>query len=91
MTNECVLVYFLSIERPNATKTKYEASFSPDSQFILSGSSDGVHIWNGDTGIKICVLDRGASEAMRSVLFNPNYFLLASTADNAVNYWLPTI
>lgn len=90
MTNGCVPIYSLSIDRPNLNRTKHEASFSPDSQFILSGSADGVHIWNADTGIKVCVLDRGTPDSTRHVLFNPNYALLA-TADKTVNYWLPTI
>lgn len=31
-----------------------EASFSPDSQFIFSGSTDGrVHVWNAETGYKV--------------------------------------
>lgn len=31
-----------------------EASYSPDSQFIFSGSTDGrVHVWNADTGYKV--------------------------------------
>ena len=29
-------------------------------QFILSGSTDGrIHIWNADTGFKVCVLNGG--------------------------------
>ena len=31
----------------NSKQLPLEASFSPDSQFVISGSSDGrIHIWN---------------------------------------------
>jgi WD40 repeat protein len=31
-----------------------EASFSPDSQFVISGSTDGrIHIWNAENGQKV--------------------------------------
>ena len=31
-----------------------EGCFSPDSKYVISGSSDGrVHAWNADTGYKV--------------------------------------
>ena len=42
----------------NSKQLPLEASFSPDSQFVISGSSDGrIHIWNSENGQKICVLN----------------------------------
>lgn len=77
--------------RQNPAGEHLEASFSPDSQFILSGSADGLlHIWNADTGRKVCALKREKNVPMRCVRFNPKFLLLA-TADTAVNFWLPTI
>ena len=38
----------------NDKKLALEASFSPDSQFVFSGSSDGkVHAWNAETGHRV--------------------------------------
>ena len=42
----------------NSKQLPLEASFSPDSQFVISGSSDGrIHIWNCENGQKVCVLN----------------------------------
>ena len=42
----------------NSKQLPLEASFSPDSQFVISGSSDGrIHIWNSENGQKVCVLN----------------------------------
>ena len=42
----------------NSKLLPLEASFSPDSQFVISGSSDGrIHIWNSENGQKVCVLN----------------------------------
>ena len=41
----------------NSKAIPLEASFSPDSQYVLSGATDGrVHIWNAENGTKICAL-----------------------------------
>jgi WD40 repeat protein len=38
----------------NTKSIPLEASFSPDSQFVISGSTDGrVHIWNAENGTKV--------------------------------------
>ena len=40
----------------NSKQLPLEASFSPDSQFVISGSSDGrIHIWNSENGQKVSV------------------------------------
>uniref|UniRef100_A0A1I8GPS7 WD_REPEATS_REGION domain-containing protein n=1 Tax=Macrostomum lignano TaxID=282301 RepID=A0A1I8GPS7_9PLAT len=42
----------------NSRQLSLEASFTPDSQFVLAGSLDGrVHAWNSDTGQKVTVLN----------------------------------
>ncbi|XP_055639765.1 WD repeat-containing protein 82 [Toxorhynchites rutilus septentrionalis] len=67
-----------------------EASFSPDSQFIFSGSTDGrVHVWNADTGYKICVLNGDHPGPIQCVQFNPKFMMLASACTNMA-FWLPT-
>lgn len=68
-----------------------EASFSPDSQFVFSGSTDGrVHVWNADTGYKVCVLQADHPGPVQCVQFNPKYMMLASACTNMA-FWLPSI
>uniref|UniRef100_A0A6M2DJP4 Putative histone H3 lys4 methyltransferase complex and rna cleavage factor ii complex n=1 Tax=Xenopsylla cheopis TaxID=163159 RepID=A0A6M2DJP4_XENCH len=67
-----------------------EASYSPDSQFIFSGSTDGrVHVWNADTGYKVCVLNGDHPAPIQCVKFNPKFMMLASACTNMA-FWLPT-
>lgn len=38
----------------NNQKLHIEATFTPDSQYVLSGSGDGViHVWNAENGYKV--------------------------------------
>ncbi|CAD6996851.1 unnamed protein product [Ceratitis capitata] len=75
---------------PNNKGIPIEASFSPDSQYIFSGSTDGrVHIWNADTGCKVCVLNGDHPGPVQCVQFNPKYMMLASACTN-MSFWLPT-
>lgn len=68
-----------------------EASFSPDSQFIFSGSTDGrIHVWNADTGHKVCALNGDHPGPVQCVQFNPKFMLLASACTNMA-FWLPAI
>jgi len=68
-----------------------EASFSPDSQFVFSGSIDGrIHVWNAETGYKVCVLNADHPGPVQCVQFNPKFMMLASACTN-VAFWLPTV
>jgi len=67
-----------------------EASFSPDSQFVFSGSSDGnIHVWNAETGYKVCSLNGEHPGPVQCVQFNPKYMMMASACSN-MSFWLPT-
>lgn len=73
----------------NIRNIPLEASFSPDSQFIMCGSSDGkIHIWNAEKGNKIAVLNSEHSETIQSVQFNPKYMMFVSTCQQMI-FWLP--
>lgn len=75
----------------NNGNVSLEASFSPDSQFVACGSTDGqVHIWNIDKGYKVCVLNGDHPAAVQRVQFNPKKHMLASACSNLA-FWLPSI
>jgi len=68
-----------------------EASFTPDSQFVLSGSSDGkVHVYKAETGQKTCVLSGEHTNSVTNVQFNPRFMMLAS-ACHSLNLWAPDL
>ena len=66
-----------------------DGCFSPDSRLVFSGSTDGrTHVWNAESGFKVCVLDGGHVGPVQCVQFNPQYLMMAS-ACSQVNLWLP--
>ncbi|XP_043233110.1 WD repeat-containing protein 82-like isoform X2 [Amphibalanus amphitrite] len=68
-----------------------EASYSPDSQFVFSGSTDGrLHVWNAENGYKLCVLNADHTGPVQCVQFNPKYMMLASACSNMA-FWLPNM
>lgn len=75
----------------NNKRIPIEASYSPDSQYIFSGSSDGrIHIWNAVTGYKVCVLHGDHPGPVPCVKFNPKYMMMATACSNMA-FWLPVI
>ena len=75
----------------NSKGLPLEASFSPDSQFVISGSTDGrIHIWNAENGTKVCVLNGDHSGPVQCVQFNPKYMLMASACKD-MDFLLPSV
>ncbi|GIY94489.1 WD repeat-containing protein 82, partial [Caerostris extrusa] len=75
--------------RVNSKNIPLEASFSPDSQFIFSGSSDGaIHVWNSETLLREAVLHSGYTNPVHCVQFNHKYMMLVSASNNMV-FWTP--
>ncbi|KAH0630035.1 hypothetical protein JD844_012604 [Phrynosoma platyrhinos] len=75
----------------NSKAVTLEASFTPDSQFIMIGSEDGkIHVWNGDTGMKVAVLDGKHTGPITCLQFNPKFMTCASACSNMA-FWLPTL
>lgn len=82
-------ILFVFTGPPNKNKIPIEASFSPDSQFIFTGSADGhVLAWNATGGYKICTLDGHPQPPVQCVKFNPRSMMLASASSNLA-FWLP--
>ena len=77
--------------RENTNEIMLEASFTPDSQYVISGSGNGlVHMWAVSDGRIVAILDGGHPAASRCMKFNPRYMMMA-TACNNVGFWLPSI
>ncbi|GBN08619.1 WD repeat-containing protein 82 [Araneus ventricosus] len=75
--------------RVNSKGIPLEASFSPDSQFVFSGSTDGaVHVWNSESGLREAVLHCGYTNPVHCVQFNPKYMMLV-TASTQMAFWTP--
>jgi len=74
--------------RVNDNQSVLEASFSPDAQYVLSGSEDGsVHVWNTVTSEEVAVW-RGHAGAVGAVQWNPRY-MMAASADFRLVFWIP--
>lgn len=74
----------------NASGMPLEASFSPDSKFVASGSDDGsVFVWDLETGETL--LDKTQIHALPSacVVWNPVFAMSASACQNVL-FWLPS-
>ncbi|KAF8571602.1 hypothetical protein P879_00912 [Paragonimus westermani] len=81
----------------NVDRQALDASFTPDSQFVLVGSPDGlVHIWAVETGVRVVSLPgyetatQSPNPAIHTLAFNPRYAMLA-TGSSQTAFWLPTI
>ena len=68
-----------------------EACFSPDSKYILRGTSDGsIRCWNRTTAEILRSWDGQHSGPVRCLKFNPMYLNFTSTCSK-VNMWLPRL
>jgi len=66
-----------------------EATFSPDAQYLFSGSSDGkLHCWHIETGAKTVFSSEKHKGSIHCCQFNPKYMMLATTSDNMA-FWIP--
>ena len=66
-----------------------EASFSPDSNFVFRGSTDGfINCWNSETGVKMDGFKEKHMGPVHCVQFNPKFMMLVSSSTN-MTFWLP--
>lgn len=74
----------------NASGMALEASFSPDSGFIASGSDDGsVLVWDVKDGNTVTARPQCHAMPSACMQWNPVYAMLASACQN-VQLWLPS-
>ena len=68
-----------------------EASFSPDSQYIFSGSTDGrIYCWNAVSGQRMVIFQSEHQAPVQCVQFNPRYMMIAS-ACHSMSFWIPSV
>ncbi|KAH8412681.1 hypothetical protein KR009_004497 [Drosophila setifemur] len=73
----------------NETRQALEATYSPDSQFVLSGADEGrIHIWRADDGKTVAVLKGNNVGPVRCLRFNPRDTLFVSR-DHLIVFWMP--
>lgn len=73
----------------NSVQISCEASYSPDSQYIFSGTTDGsIYVWDADKGSKVTVLKGERSAPIQCVQFNPKFMMIAS-ACSKMSFWIP--
>uniref|UniRef100_A0A3P8X2K4 Twinfilin n=1 Tax=Cynoglossus semilaevis TaxID=244447 RepID=A0A3P8X2K4_CYNSE len=67
----------------NSKGVTLEASFTPDSQFVMIGSEDGkIHVWNAESGMKVALLDGKHTGPITCLQFNPKFMTFASACSN---------
>lgn len=67
-----------------------EASYSPDSQYLFAGTTDGsIYVWDADKGSKVTILKGERSSPIQCVQFNPKFMMLAA-ACTRMSFWIPT-
>ncbi|XP_072025757.1 WD repeat-containing protein 82-like isoform X2 [Amphiura filiformis] len=68
-----------------------EASFTPDAQFVLSGSQDGkLHVWHAESGSKVATLQSKEENPIHCVQFNPKFMMVATSSQHSA-FWIPNI
>lgn len=75
----------------NSKRIPLEASFTPDSQFVIAGSSDGkIHCWNTESGSKVATLASEHPGPIQCIQHNPRFMMMVSACTN-VGMWLPYV
>ncbi|GAV02782.1 hypothetical protein RvY_13306 [Ramazzottius varieornatus] len=65
--------------------------FSPDGKYVFHGSTDSrIHVYNTDSGNKVCTLKSDHTGAIQYTKFNPRYCMFASSCSMTC-FWISTI
>lgn len=72
----------------NELGSRIEASFSPDSRYVISGSEDGsIFVWDVEVGNQVAKLE-GHVKSCLHVKFSSHFVVMASACQNVV-LWIP--
>lgn len=72
----------------NQSHSLLEASFTPDSRFVLGGSDDGtVFIWDIEKRMEVAKLE-GHIKPSKHVKFSPTHAMMATACQNVL-FWIP--
>ncbi|VDP05989.1 unnamed protein product [Soboliphyme baturini] len=78
------LIYNL-VGHVNGKGLPLESSFTPDSNYIFSGSTDSkVYVWSAENGSPIATLEGEHTGPVQCVQFNPKYMMFASACSQLV-------
>ncbi|XP_037710334.1 WD repeat-containing protein 82 isoform X1 [Drosophila subpulchrella] len=73
----------------NQLRQSLDATYTPDSQFILSGADEGrIHIWRAEDGYPVAVLKGNNVGPVRCLRFNPRATMFVSS-DLLLAFWMP--
>ncbi|XP_043662453.1 WD repeat-containing protein 82 [Drosophila teissieri] len=73
----------------NQSRLPLDATYTPDSQFILSGADEGrIHIWRAADGYPVAVLKGNNVGPVRCLRFNPRATMFVSS-DLLIVFWMP--
>lgn len=84
------------IDRKNTLNIPIDASFTQDSKYILTGSSDGcLNIYSVNRervqdDRRIAEIFSNEREAITEAVLNPKYTMIA-TASSYVGFWIPVV
>lgn len=84
------------IGRTNTLNIPIDASFTHNSKYILTGSSDGclniysVNRERGEDAKRVAEIFSNQKEAITEAVYNPKYTMIA-TASSYVAFWLPAV
>lgn len=81
---------FTGNEAAGGSVTNFEACFTADEEYLMSGSDDGsIHIWEVDSGKKIQTFSQVHAGPVGCLKFNPAYLMFASCCQNVL-FWTST-
>ena len=88
-----LLSFFFSFKvftgHSNDNHSELDACFTPNAQYVLSGSEDrGIYVWSAEDG-KLAKVLKGHGSSVGRVLCSPKYAVIASACTNTALWIKP--